>query len=320
MPTGDILPLLIALFGLVAVGQLLRLTGALPPTAPDTLARVILQVTMPALIVVILADARFEPALIPAVLACTIALFSALALGVLWMRARGASRPTQGAAGVVSAFANTAFLGVPFVLAVHPGSRGAATAAVIIDTVDTTILLLTFGVAFAGAMAKPSSPVKSPLAPRLRHALGSLLRQPMIVAVLLGLALAVSGVVLPAALARPLTQVGQTTAVLAFLTIGLGLDLRSLRGQSVPLAGIAAIKLLIAPAIACLVLLALDVRGDVARTAVLQAAMPTAVVSAIIATNAGCDGQLAAAASVVTTLLSLATLPLVLACLQAIGL
>ena len=40
MPTGDILPLLIALFGLVAVGQLLRLTGAVPASAPDVLARI----------------------------------------------------------------------------------------------------------------------------------------------------------------------------------------------------------------------------------------------------------------------------------------
>lgn len=320
MPTGAVLPLLIALFGLVAIGQLLRLTGALPDNAPDVLARLILQVTMPALIVVILADARFEVALIPAVFACTVALFGALALGVLLMRLRGASRAAQGSAGLVSSFANTAFIGVPFILAALPGSRGAATAAVIIDTLDTTVLLLTFGVAFAGAMARPRGLVVGPRGPRIRRALGSLLRQPMIVAAIVGLLLAVLGVGLPAALAGPLRQVGQTTAVLAFITIGLGLDLRSLRGQVVPLAGIAAIKLLIAPAIACLVLLLLDVRGDIARAAVLQSAMPTAVISAIVATNAGCDGPLAAAASVVTVLLSLFTLPLVLAGLQALAL
>lgn len=320
MPTGDLLPLLIVLFGLLAVGQVLRQTGAVPTNAADVLARVILTVTMPALIVVILADARFEPALVPAVLACTVALFSAVALAVLFMRARGAARPTQGTAGLVSAFGNTAFLGVPFILAVMPGSRGAATAAVIIDTIDTTILLLTFGIAFAGAMAKPRGPAVGPLAPRLLRGLGALLRQPMIVAAILGTTLAGLGVALPAALAGPLRQVGQTTAVLAFLAIGVGLDLRSLRGQAVPLAGISAIKLIVAPVIACLVLLALDVRGDIARAAVLQSAMPTAVVSAIIATNAGCDAQLGAAASVVTVLLSLLTLPLVLACLQAIAL
>ena len=60
------------------------------------------------------------------------------------------------------------------------------------------------------------------------------------------------------------------------------------------------------------------VRGEVADTAVLQAAMPTAVVSAIIAANAGCDARLASAAAVVTTLLSLLTLPLVVVILRAL--
>ena len=60
--------------------------------------------------------------------------------------------------------------------------------------------------------------------------------------------------------------------------------------------------------------------GDVAHVAVLQAAMPTAVVSAIIAGDAGCDARLASAATVTNTLLALATLPLLAACLPALGL
>ena len=68
------------------------------------------------------------------------------------------------------------------------------------------------------------------------------------------------------------------------------------------------------------ILLALDVHGDVAHVAVLQAAMPTAVVSAIIAGDAGCDARLASAATVTNTLLALATLPLLAACLPALGL
>lgn len=320
VPTGDLLPLLIVLLGLVAVGQLLRLTRAVPENTPDVLSRVILTVTMPALFVGILADARFEAALIPALIACTVALFSAVGLAVLFMRSRGASRASQGTAGLVSAFGNTAFLGVPLILAVFPGKPGPATAGVIIDTIDTAVLMLTFGIAFAGAMGQPRGRIPGPLRPRLLRGLGSLLRQPIIIAALFGAALAALGIRLPAVLTGPLLQVGQTTSVLAFLAIGIGLDLRSLRGQAVPLAGICAIKLLVAPAIACLVLLALGTRGDIARAAVLQSAMPTAVLAAIIATNAGCDAQLGAAASVVTVLLSLVTVPLVLACLQAIAL
>ena len=321
MPAGDILPLLLMLLGLIAVGQLLRLLALLPPGAPDVLARIIVQVTMPALIVVILARARFEPALLPALVATTLALLAALALGALWLRLLGADRPAQGSAGLVSAFSNTAFLGLPFILARYPGSASAATTAVVIDTVDTTILLLTLGVAFATAMASQRPPiVPGPRLPRIARALARLLLRPMIVAVLLGLGLALADLPLPDLLAAPLTQVGQATPTLAFLTIGLGLDLRSLRGHALALAGIAGIKLLVMPALVAGILLALEVRGDVAHAAVLQAAMPTAVVSAIIASDAGCDPRLASAAAVVTTLLALATLPLIAACLPAIGL
>lgn len=320
MPTGDVLPVLLTLFTLVAVGQLLRVLRALPPGAPEVLARVIVLVTMPALIVSILADARFEPALVPALVATTAALLVALVLGVLLLRMLGGSRPAQGAAGIVASFANTAFLGIPFIVAVLPGSRSAATTAVIIDIVDTTILLLTLGVGFAGAMARTRPPASKPVGPRIAAGVVGLLRQPMIIAVLVGLGLALTGVALPRTIAGPLTQVGQTTPVLAFLTIGLGLDLGSLRGQTRALAGIAFIKLCVAPMVAALVLLALGVRGEVAQTAVLQAAMPTAMVSVIIATQAGCDARLATAAAVVTTVLALATLPLTVMALRALGL
>lgn len=320
MPAGDILPLLFTLFGLIAVGLLLRALGTLPANAPDVLGRVIVQVTMPALLLVLLARARFEPALLPALLATTLALLAALALGARWLRILGAARPSQGAAGLVSAFSNTAFLGLPFVLARYPGSASAATTAILIDTIDTTILLLTVGVGFATAMASQAPPVATARLPRAARALLGLLVQPMILAVLLGLGLALSGHELPDTLAGPLAQVGQATTTLAFLTIGLRLDLRSLRGQTAALAGIAAIKLLLMPGLAALILLALGVRGEVAQVAVLQAAMPTAVVSAIIAGDTGCDARLASAATVTNTLLALATLPLLAACLPALGL
>ncbi len=320
MPAGDILPILLTLFSLIAVGQLLRLRKALPPGAPDVLARIIVLVTMPALIVVILADARFEADLLPALLATTTALFVALGLGVLLLRSLGAARPAQGAAGIVASFANTAFLGIPFIVAVLPGSRAAATTAVLVDTVDTTILLLTFGVAFAGAMAGARPPATTPIGRRLARGLLKLLRQPMIVAVLVGLGLACTGVALPPMIAGPLAQVGQATPILAFLTIGLTLDPGSLRGQTRALVGIAVIKLGIAPMVAALVLFSLGVHGEVAQTAVLQAAMPTAMVSVIVAANAGCDARLATAAAVVTTVLALVTLPLWLTCLRALGL
>lgn len=317
---GDVLPLLLSLFGLVAVGQILRLTGAAPPSASEALGRVLVLVTLPAWIVVILAEARFDAALLPALAACAVALVAVMGLTVLLMRRAGASRPAQGAAGMTAAFSNTAFLGLPFVIAIFPGSAGAATAAVLIDSAITTLLLLTLGVSFSSAMAAEQAGPRGPLGRRLLRGSLELARRPLVIAVIVGLGLAVGGIRLPQALAGPLTQIGESTPTLAFLTIGLGLDLGALRGQARPLALISALKLGVTPTLAALVLLALDVRGEAAQVAVLQSAMPTAVVAGIIAGEAGCDRGLSSAAPVVTTLLAMATLPLVVMAARAIGL
>lgn len=320
MPTGDVLPLLLMLFGLVAIGHLLRAAGVVPPNAADVLARVLVRVTVPALIVVILADARFDPALLPALAAAALALLAALLLTLLLTRRLGLSRPAQGAAALTASFSNTAFLGLPFILALYPDTPAAATAAVLVDTFVTTILLLTLGVSVAAAMAHERRPAPAPLSRHLLALLRDLLRRPLVLAVLVGLALAASGLALPSPVAAPLRQIGGATPTLAFLTIGLGLDLQALRGRTRPLLLIAALKLLLTPALAALLLIALGVRGEAAQVAVLQSAMPTAVVSGIIAAEAGCDRGLASGAPVITTLLALLTLPLAIAAIRAGGL
>lgn len=317
MSADRVFPVLVHLVALVGVGQLLRLTGAVPREAPAVLGRLIVLVTMPALVVGILADARLDSALLPALVAHAAGLLVALVLAVRLVRALGGARPAQGAAGLTAAFSNTGFLGVPFVLALLPGARAAATTAVILDTVNTTILLLTLGVAFATAMGRTDPAGRGP---GLATTALRISRQPLILAAALGLCLGAMNIPVPPAIAGTLTRVGESTPTLAFLTIGLGLDLGALRGQALPVAGIALLKLLVAPAVAAAVLLALGIHGEVAQTAVLQAAMPTAVISSIIAADAGCDGRLAAAAAVITTLLALITLPLIVAVLPHLGL
>ena len=101
-----------------------------------------------------------------------------------------------------------------------------------------------------------------------------------------------------------------------FLALGLSLDLRSLRGRVRPLVAVAAVKLLLAPAVALGAAVALGLKRPVSEVAVLQSAMPTSMVSVIVAARYGCDGQFAAATAVVTTLGALASLPVVIEALR----
>jgi len=125
---------------------------------------------------------------------------------------------------------------------------------------------------------------------------------------------------------RPLGTLGQVTTPLALLTVGMlvqfpqtGLrvpgDARrgsaSLRHTSLrwPLAFLSAARLIITPALMWGLVSWLKLEGTVAAVIVLQAAVPSAVVSTAMAEQYGGDSAFAAAGVVTTTVLSLLTLP-----------
>lgn len=313
MPPSDLTSQLLALFAVLGVGVLLRASGRAGQADAAVLNRLILDVTMPALVVTVLRRSGIGEGAWGATAASLAALFACAFAGIGVARALGLPRAAQGAAGLVASFSNTGFLGVPLVLALYGDAGGAAGTAIVIDTIVTMVMLWTFGVALAGRMGAGGDGDVA------RPNLLALLRQPAVPAIAVGLGLHALAIPLPAWVARALEALGGTTPTLVFLALGLTLDLRSLRGRARPIAAVAVLKLLVAPAIALGVALALGVRRPAAEVAVLQSAMPTSMVSVIIAARYGCDGQLAAAIAVVTTLGALASLPLVLEVLRRVA-
>jgi predicted permease len=311
MPTGDLVPLLLGLFAILAVGVLLRATERLGQADANVLNRVVLDVTMPALVVSVLQRSGLGVGSESALIATSAALFASALAGVAVARALGLPRATQGAGGLCAGFCNTGFLGIPIVLAIYGDRAGAVGTAILIDTFATTLLLWTFGVGLARRLGSGER-----VDPR---ALLGLLAQPATIAVAVGLALRALPIALPRWASQALETLGSATPALVFLSLGLSLDARGLRGRAAPLAAVAAIKLVVSPAVALGVVLLLGLRGPAAEVAVLQAAMPSAMVSVIIAARYGCDAPFAAAAALVTTLGTLGTLPLVLELLRRLG-
>lgn len=170
-----------------------------------------------------------------------------------------------------------------------PEHTEAAQAAVLIDTIDTTALLWTVGIAIAQAFGDRDGSSARPAGLR------SVLWRPATVSVILGLTLNLTGFAAPAPLLAALQWIGASTSVLVFLALGLRLDLSVLRGQRAPLIAALAIKIALSPALALLVVRALSLRGAPIAVSVLQASMPAAVIAAAIATQERCDDRLAAA-------------------------
>ncbi|MGK3983644.1 AEC family transporter [Sorangium sp. So ce136] len=311
MPSGDLISQLLALFAVLGVGVLLRALGRGGQADAAVLNRLVIDVTTPALIVSVLRRSGIGQGAWGAVAASTIALFACALAGIAVARALGLPRAAQGAAGLVGSFSNTGFLGVPVVLALYGQAGGAAGTAILVDSIVTTLMLWTFGVALAARMGAGGDVDARGLLRVLLH--------PNVLSIAAGLALHALPIPLPAWVERALDALGSATPTLVFLALGLSLDLRSLRGRVRPLMAIAAVKLLLGPAVALAAALALRLERPTSEVAVLQSAMPTSMVSVIIAARYGCDGQFAAATAVLTTLGSLASLPFVLEALRRLA-
>ncbi|WP_437594243.1 AEC family transporter [Sorangium sp. So ce1000] len=310
MPSGDLISQLLALFAVLGVGVLLRALGRAGQADAAVLHRLVIDVTTPALIVTVLRRSGIGHGAWGAVAASTVALFACALAGVAAARALGLPRAAQGAAGLVGSFSNTGFLGVPVVLALYGDAGGAAGTAILVDSIVTAFLLWTFGVALAARMGGGGGGDGRGLLAVLLH--------PNVLSIAVGLTLHAAPIPLPVWLEHALGALGSATPTLVFLALGLSLDLASLRGRVRPLATVAAVKLLLSPAVALGAAVALGLKRPTSEVAVLQSAMPTSMVSVIVAARYGCDGQFAAATAVVTTLGALATLPILVEALRRI--
>ena len=291
----------------LVVGALLRRSGRAPEQTSAALNAVILNVTLPCLIVSIVYDAHVDTGALRALAASALALVGTAVLTWrigLW---RQWSRPVIGSAIMVASFCNTAFLGIPVVRAAfplsEPSSSSAHAAAVLIDAGTTGVLLWTIGVVIAQRFGGAASTT-------MRGSALRILLQPTTWALLIATILPAFSVPLSPWWQGLLTSLGVLTGPLVFLSLGCSLDFSAVRFAGRPLLWVVALKLFVSPALAWAACRALSAPAPHDVVSVLQSAMPTAMVSSILAVAAGCDKALATAAAVVTTVLALVTLPL----------
>ncbi|PSN11846.1 transporter, partial [filamentous cyanobacterium CCT1] len=126
-----------------------------------------------------------------------------------------------------------------------------------------------------------------------------------------GIGLQAAGAAFPLPVERGITILGQGAIPLALLTLGIQLARTKLVFGRYELLG-AGIRLLISPILAYSLGTGLGLQGLDRQVVVLQAAMPVAVNSLIWVTELGGDRTRVARTIVLSTFLSLFTLPVVL--------
>lgn len=139
---------------------------------------------------------------------------------------------------------------------------------------------------------------------------GEIVRNPLILSTLAGIAFSLSGLELPGALDHTLTLLGSAALPMGLIAVGAGLTLRAMTQTKAAVAYFTAVKLLAAPAAAILIARLLGLQGTYFDTALVHAALPTASSAYILAVRMGGDGKLVAAIMAVNVLAAIVTLPL----------
>ena len=206
-----------------------------------------------------------------------------------------------------AAFPNTGYLGIPLFLTAF-GAEGTQPA--IIATVFNAAVAVGLVVVF---VELDLSPAVGPAA-IARDAASALLRNPLFTAPVLGLAAPAAGLAVPAPVARFCDLLGAAASPCALVALGLFLHGRPLRKYLGVIGWVTAVKMIAQPAVTWLIaspLLAMEPRW--AGAAVVLAALPTGTPAFTVAQRYGIEIECTAAATLATTLVSVATIQLLLA-------
>lgn len=286
---------------LVGVGAVLRLTGLLKRADSKILNAVIVYAALPALIFTVVAKAELSLGLLRA--AGVAWAVSLVGLAVAWVLARALKLPPATAGGfiIAAAIGNTGYIGYPVVRTLL--GEAAMPAAVFYDVFGTVGVLFTIGVAIAARYGEHEGKM---------NVLKELFTFPAMVALLVALAFRL--VQWPDVVSRTVmdwTGLAGTMAVpLIMVSLGVSLDFSAFRGSWTRLGALAGIKLLLLPALALGIALALG-EGDGTRLLVLQAGMPSVMLSLVVGQRFKLDTEFIAAAILTTTVGCLVTIPLV---------
>lgn len=141
-------------------------------------------------------------------------------------------------------------------------------------------------------------------------------KNPVVAACLIGFALNISGLGLPPVIEPLLNILGKGALPLGLMAVGAGLSFQALSTAPGSLFAVSIVKLLALPVITFAAATSLGVEGIDLILAVLFSALPVSATSYVMSRQMNGDTALMAAIVSITTLLSLFTLPLVVAAIS----
>lgn len=304
----SVLPIIFPIFAAIALGFGCARFGVFAPRDMQVLTRFVANVALPALLFLAVAQRDFEAIFDLSYMAAY--LFGALLSMALAYAAFSLARvaPSRRAVGVMGAACpNSGFVGYPLMLLLFPAAAGQILALNML--VENFVIIPLCLVLFE--LAKPAGSGR--VASRMADVFFSIFKRPFVLGLLAGLLVSVLQIPLPAPVVRTADMFASAASAIALFAIGGALHGLPMQGQRAIAASIAALKLLLHPAMVALAVAALPLLGfaplskDMAAAVVLSAAIPMFSIYVIFAGELGHDGM-ASISQVAATAASFVTL------------
>lgn len=301
----------IPIFGLILLGWFCRRKGLLAATATDALNRFVIYLALPALLYVAMARADIE-ALSEIGFVISYGAGTLFTMGLyIWLSRRhslaGLARTIN---SMSSAYANAGFMGIPLILMVLGPDALAPAVIGAVMTVGFQFGLTIIVIEWQRAEGKN-------LLPTLGKVGVSLLKNPILVAPILGMLSAYVGALPPQALMGLLDLLAAAATPCALLTIGLFLAQSQTQSTNPAVLQIVVLKLLVHPmAVGVLVFFVFKLDPLWAWSAILAAATPVGTGPFMLASLYREDAAISARAIFLSTLGSVLTLSLLVAWLN----
>ncbi|MCC5859993.1 MAG: AEC family transporter [Ectothiorhodospiraceae bacterium] len=294
-----VLSTLLPVFGLIALGTLLRRAEFPGAGFWPQLEQLTYYLLLPSLLLHTLATAQVDVARIGPMAVAVAASLVSISLVLLALKPRipvddpGFTSVYQGGIRF-----NT-YLGVAIAFGLY-GAPGVAMAALIMALKIPLLNLLCVAILAWFAGGRVSVP----------GVLGSLARNPLILACLAGIALNLSGIGLPLGSGPMLDILGTAALPLGLMTVGAGLSLRTTGAQATAIAMSSVTKLAVLPVMTWGWALLIGLGPLETQLLVVFAALPTAPAGYILARQMGGDHRLLATLLTAQTAAAALTLPL----------
>lgn len=144
--------------------------------------------------------------------------------------------------------------------------------------------------------------------PKLKQTVLNILKNPIIIAIVLGLAVSFAGITFPVIINKTVNSVAQMATPLALVTMGAGFEGRKALAKIRPTLWASAVKLVLQPLVFIPVAAMMGFTGEKIIGILIMLAAPTTPSCYIMAKNMNNDGTLTASVVVATTLLAAFTL------------